>query len=224
VREAARITGLTTSTTGRLMTSLKEMGLLQQNPNTRAYRLGTRVLEWAGVVSSTLDIRTKALPYMNDLHRKTHETISLYIPEGSDRLCVERIESSYHVRIVSWVGRRLPLHAGSAGKAILAFMPADQREALLNSMELIPCTDKTIVDPHDLRSAIEEVRRLGYAVSHGEWVLEASGVAAAILNSHAEVVAALCISGPSQRFGDDRLPLFIEEITLAAGRVSKEIG
>ena len=224
VREAARITGLTTSTTGRLMTSLKEMGLLQQNPATRAYRLGTKVLEWAGVVSATLDIRTKALPYMSELHRKTHETISLYVPEGNQRLCVERLESSYNVRIVSWVGRRLPLHAGSAGKAILAFMPEEQSSRLIDSMELIPFTDKTVTDGAALRAAIAEVRRLGYAVSHGEWLPEASGVATAILNSRREVIGALCISGPSQRFGEDRLPGFIEGILQATDRISKEVG
>ena len=224
VREAARLTGLSTSTSGRLMASLKEMGLLKQNPTTRAYSLGTKVLEWAGVVSATLDIRTKALPYMSELHRNTHETISLYVPEGSDRLCVERLESIYHVRIVSWVGRRLPLHAGSAGKAMLAFMPEDQREALINTMELKPFTEKTITDRTVLRAVLAETRRQGYAISHGEWVLEASGVAAAILNSRAEVVAALCISGPSQRFSEDRLPLFIEEVTRAASQVSKDIG
>jgi DNA-binding IclR family transcriptional regulator len=224
VREAARLTGLSTSTAGRLMASLKEMRLLQQNPDTRAYRLGTRVLEWAGVVSATLDIRTKALPYMGELHRKTHETISLYVPEGNERLCVERLESIYHVRIVSWVGRRLPLHAGSAGKVILAFMPEDQREALITSMELKPFTEKTITDLAQLRAALVETRRQGYAVSHGEWVLEASGVAAAILDHQQNVIAALCISGPSQRFGEDRLPLFIEEITQAALQVSREIG
>ena len=224
VRQAARLTGLSTSTAGRLMASLKEMGLLKQNPDTHAYRLGTKVLEWAGVVSATLDIRTKALPYMSEMHRKTHETISLYVPEGLDRLCIERLESIYHVRIVGWVGRRLPLHAGSAGKAMLAFMPEAQREALINAMELKPFTDQTITDRAALRAALVETRRLGYAVSHGEWVSEASGVAAAVLNSQGEVVAGLCISGPSQRFSEDRLPLFIEEVTRAAALVSKEIG
>ena len=224
VREAARITGLTTSTTGRLMTSLKEMGLLQQNPGTRAYRLGTKVLEWAGVVSATLDIRTKALPYMNEMHRQTRETISLYVPEGFERLCVERIESSYHVRIVSWVGRRLPLHAGSAGKAILAYMPDEQVDALIANIALKPFTEKTIVDPAGLKVSLAETRRLGYAVSHGEWLPEASGVAAPILDSHRRVVGALCISGPSQRFNEENMPVFIDEVVRAAANVSKEIG
>jgi IclR family transcriptional regulator, KDG regulon repressor len=224
VREAARLAGLSPSTVGRLMAALKEMGLLQQNPLTRTYRLGTKILEWGGVVSATLDIRTKALPYMEELHRKTGETISLYVPEGSDRLCVERIESSYHVRIVNWVGRRLPLHAGSAGKAILAFMPAERREAILASLELKPLTEKTIVDLPRLRAALAEIHQQGYAVSYGEWVMEAAGTAAPILNRQGEVIAALCISGPTQRFGDQQMAVFINEVTRAASLVSKEIG
>ena len=224
VREAARLTGLSTSTAGRLMAALKESGVLMQNPATRSYHLGTKVLEWAGIVSATLDIRTKALPYMEDLLRKTNETISLYVPEGNDRLCVERLESLSHVRIVNWVGRRLPLYAGSAGKAMLAFMPDAQREAILVSMQFSPFTEKTITDLETLRKALVETRRQGYAVSHGEWVLEASGVAAPIINLHGEVVAAISISGPSQRFGEDHLTIFINEVKQAALKISKEIG
>jgi IclR family transcriptional regulator, KDG regulon repressor len=224
VREAARLAGLSPSTVGRLMAALKEMGLLQQNPLTRTYRLGTKLLEWAGVVSATLDIRTKALPYMEELHRKTNETISLYAPEGSDRLCVERIESSYHVRIVNWVGRRLPLHAGSAGKVILAFMPEAQREAILASLELKPLTENTIIDLPRLRTALVEIRRQGYAVSYGEWVMEAAGTAAPILNRQGDIIAALCISGPTQRFNEERMAVFINEVTRAASLISKEIG
>jgi len=88
VREAARMTGLPTSTAGRTMASLKEAGLLVQDMETRQYALAGKVLAWAEVYSATLDVRRVAQPFIYDIQRLTGETISLYTLEGAERVCV----------------------------------------------------------------------------------------------------------------------------------------
>ncbi|MBE0697373.1 MAG: helix-turn-helix domain-containing protein, partial [Anaerolineaceae bacterium] len=114
VREIARLVNLSSSAAGRLLAALKDLGILSQNPDTRAYSMGVRVLSWANVYNTTLDLRIKAMPAIKDLHESTLETISLYILEGNERVCIERLESPQGVRIVQRIGRRLPLYAGSA--------------------------------------------------------------------------------------------------------------
>jgi len=84
VREAARMVNLSSSATGRLLSAMKDMGVLRQNPVSRTYALGGRVLAWAGVYMATLDVRDRALPAMDELHRVTRETISLYVLEGDE--------------------------------------------------------------------------------------------------------------------------------------------
>ena len=116
VREIARETTLPPSTVGRIMAYMKEMGILNQDPETHLYMMGSKVLAWAGIYMVASDVRTIALPVMVRLQEQTRETISLYILEGSERVCVERLESPETVRIVARVGRRIPLYAGSAGK------------------------------------------------------------------------------------------------------------
>jgi IclR family transcriptional regulator, KDG regulon repressor len=224
VREIARKVGLSSSTTGRLLVQLKELGLLSQNPNTHAYSLGGRVLAWAGVYTSTMDVRNQALPFMHELHSTTQETISLYIMEDNERVCVERIESPQNVRIIARIGRRLPLYAGSAGKVFLAYLPPERRQEILDSTDFEPFTPNTLVDRAALEEEIEKILRLGYGVSCGEWVSDASGVAAPIFDQRKEIIAVLTISGPTQRFNQEKIDQYVEEVTRFAGQISAEFG
>jgi DNA-binding IclR family transcriptional regulator len=224
VREAARLLGLSHSAAGRLMGAMKELGILHQNKETHLYSLGSKVLSWAGVYTSSFDVRVAALPSLQELHRKTQETISLYVLEGIERVCVERLESPQTVRIVAHLGRRLPLYAGSAGKVFLAFLPDQRREEILQATIFKPLTDKTIVDPHKLYAELEKIRTQGYAVSHGEWIADASGVAAPVFGQNREIQATLTISGPSQRFTDETVAGYVHEVVRVAGQISREMG
>ncbi|NPV56319.1 MAG: IclR family transcriptional regulator [Anaerolineae bacterium] len=224
VRETARQTGLPSSTVGRIMVAMKELRLLNQNPLTKSYSMGIRLLEWGGVFSASLDVRLKALPVLQELQRASQESISLYIYDGADRVCVERLESHQTVRIVTRVGRRLPLYAGSAGKAILAFLPEDRQHEIMDMRPLEPLTPNTITDAAQLRADLERVRRLGYAVSHGEWILEASGVAAPIFGFNDEVIGAVTISGPSQRFTPDKVAEYAPMVLAGAQQISIQMG
>jgi len=224
VREIARRTGLSTSTVGRLMTAMKHMGMLNQDPESQSYMMGSKVLAWAGIYTVTCDVRTLALPVMVRLQEKTRETISLYVLEGNERVCVERLESPETVRIVARVGRRIPLYAGSAGKVFLAFMPSVRRDELLSTIELKPLTSETIVDKEKLMSNLEEIRQKGFAFSRGEWILDAAGVAAPIFDQYGHVTAALTISGPTQRFQEKKIEEMAALVKEGAEEISAEMG
>lgn len=224
VREVARMTGLTTSTVGRLMSDMKERGILAQNPGTRGYSLGMRLLTWTGVYLTTMDIRTVSQPIMAELQQSTQETISLYLLDGTDRVCVERLESPQNVRIIARLGRRLPLYAGSAGKVMLAFLPEEKVKDIIEASSLAPFTARTITDPTLLLQELDRIRQRGYAVSHGEWTPDASGVAAPIFGLGKEVIAALTISGPTQRFTRDTIEKYGREVVNAASEISRQMG
>jgi len=224
VRAVARKTGLSSSTTGRLMANMKDYGILAQEVESLEYMIGARILGWAGIYSATSDLRTLTLPVMVHLQEQTRETISLYTLEGNERICIERLESPETVRIVARVGRRIPLYAGSAGKVFLAFLPASRTDEILSETELKPMTRFTITNLDELKANLKEIHQQGYAVSIGEWISEASGVAAPIFNQSGKITAALTISGPAQRFTKRK----IEEIALlvknGAVKISHELG
>ena len=224
VREAARMTGFTSSTTGRIMVSLRDLGLLVQDTETRQYTLAGKVLAWAEVYSATVDVRRVAQPFIFDLQRLTGETISLYILEGAERVCVERLESEQNVRVVARVGRYLPLHAGSAGKLFLAYLPEEKREEILANETREPFTPYTLTDLAQLREQIQIIRQQGYAISHGEGTIDASGVAAPIFNQRGQIIAALTVSGPTQRFIPETLDKFTKASTRTALQISRLLG
>jgi len=224
VREAARKAGVSSSTTGRVFASLKELGLLVQDMETRQYALAGKVLAWAEVYTATLDVRRVALPYIYDLQRVTGETISLYILEGNERVCVERLESEQNVRMVARVGRYLPLHAGSAGKLFLAYMSKEQQKEVLETEPRKAFTPMTITDPDQLLEECQLIREQGYAVSHGEWIADASGVAAPIFNQRDQMVAAMTISGPTHRFTPDKIEKFSGNCIRTGLHISRLLG
>lgn len=224
VREVARRVNMSSSAAGRLMQAMRDMNILTQDTKTSLYSMGLRPLAWAGVYSSTLDVRNIALPFLHELHHDTMETISLYLMDGNDRVCIERLESPQNVRIIARIGRRLPLYAGSAGKVFLAFLPAKRRDEIIDSTELIPLTAKTIVDKENLLSELETIRKQGFAVSRGEWLLDASGVAAPIFDQTGSVVAAVTISGPGQRFTPEKMEEYSRMVVRVARQISDEMG
>jgi DNA-binding IclR family transcriptional regulator len=224
VREVARETTLSPSTVGRIMAYMKEMGILNQDPENHLYMMGSKVLAWAGIYMVTSDVRTIALPMMVRLQEQTRETISLYILEGSERVCVERLESPETVRIVARVGRRIPLYAGSAGKVFLAFMPENRREMILRDIDLVPMTVRTITDVDALRANLSQICERGYAVSRGEWIIDASGTAAPIFDQRGQITAAISISGPGQRFTDEKIKEMADLLVKEAAQISFELG
>jgi len=224
VREISRRTGLAPSVCGRLMISLKQHGLLVQNQDSKTYSLGPKTLRWAEVYTTNLDIRNVALPVMHKLLIDTGETISLYILDGDERLCVERMESAQNVRIVARIGRRLPLYAGSAGKLMLAFLPEKKQNEIIDRTKFIPFTVKTITDPNILRTTLRKIHKDGYAFSDGEWVEDAAGIAAPIFDVRGDIVAALTVSGPSARFTREKINLHKVYLLNATALISRDLG
>ncbi len=225
VREAARRMEISSSACGRLMSVLRDEGVLIQNPENRLYSLGGRVLRWAGVYISSSDLCSKALPYMRQLSDETNETISLYVVEGNERVCAERLESRQNIRIVESIGQRLKLYAGSGGRAILAFMDPDEIERILEIAAQEIQTNDVPAELLKIREHLEKVRGKGYALSHGQWLTGASGIAAPIFGGKGSPIGSVSISGPSDRFRDDETIRRYAELLLSAmNKLSVEMG
>lgn len=223
VREIARQLKMSSSTVGRLLTTLCASRILAQDPHTRLYRIGSKVLSWSAVYTDTLDVRVHARPMLEELHHLTHETVTLYILDQDERVCVERIESPQRVRVIVRVGERMPLHAGSAGKAMLAFASPELLKTIF-SRRLERMTNNTITSQKKLGDELERVRRCGYAVSHAERFTDALGLAAPIFDANGNVVAALNVAGPNTRFTDSEVEKFAPKVIQLANQISRLLG
>ena len=186
--ELSQRIALSMSTTSRLVATLERRGYLFRSKETQRYSLGPKIAQVGVLGFSNLDLRKVALPFMNDLNRIYDEGVSLYVVQGDERICVERIESTRPLRRVINIGDRHPLTRGAAGRVLLAYLPREKRGELLSR------------DPFTTEEALAELRHGGYTVSLGEREEGVSSIAAPVLDARREVVAALAISGPSVRF------------------------
>ncbi len=224
VREVARRLKLASSTAGRLLGTLQKAGVLTQNPAMRKYTLGPRVLAWAGVYTGILNVRAAAGPILDRLRQATRETTTLYVVDGDERVCVERLEGPQNIRAVVRLGERLPLYAGAGGKVLLAFLPPETRQTTLARLVLARFTDKTIRNRARLERQLRTIRKQGYATSVAERFAGASAVAAPVRGADGSVIAAVNISGPSERFTGSRQVEYIRQVTKAALALSRAMG
>ncbi|MDR6416996.1 IclR family transcriptional regulator [Pseudarthrobacter sulfonivorans] len=215
VTEIARRSGLHIATASRLVEELGSFGWLQRDEE-RKVRIGVRMWEVVSRASPTLSLREAALPVMEDLHAIVGQHIQLGLMEGDEVLFVERLTAPGAVINYTRVAGRLPLHASSSGLLLLAYAPPAQQERIM-ARPLEVFTEKTISTSSQLRSALAEVRRQGYALLAGHLHPDATGVAVPVRDPAGKVVAALAIIVPN----DDTARSRIAVLQAASGAVSR---
>jgi IclR family transcriptional regulator, acetate operon repressor len=194
-----------------LLRALTARGLLEQS-HSGAYRLGPRAVALASGAAAQRDLSHVARPVLLALMRRTEETVFLgaLAGDGLSVVYVDKVESEQIIRYAAGVGDRRPLHATSTGKAILAFLPAEQREEILRALPLERHTERTVTSEGALRASLEDIERAGVCVSVDEMARGASGVAAPIFDRHGAVVGACTIAGPTDRLRPRLRPLALE--------------
>ncbi len=224
VREIARQVDYHPSTVGRILITLTSMGILTRDKSNHRYKMGAKVLKWGAVYLANLNLQAITRPYMEELRLKTNETVSLYVPSGNERVLIERLESTHFIRVVAQVGQRMPLYAGASGKVFLSFLPHEKREKILKNMHIERLTPQTIVDIEDLQKEIKLIQENGYAVSRGERVEGAYSVSAPLFDFRNQVIGAISISGPTNRFSDEKIIEYSGLLVKATNQISLALG
>jgi DNA-binding IclR family transcriptional regulator len=194
-RELAQRCQLNRSTAWRILHTLEDEGLLDRDPQTNRYSTGYELTRLAARADESL-LRV-ARPHLEELSSRTGETVSLAVPRRLELVYIEQVQAP-HVMAADWLGRAVPLHATSTGKALLACLPASELDELL-SEPLASFTEATIADPARLREELDDVRRLGYAVSRGELEPSLWGVSAAVLDRGRRPMAVVSVWGAERR-------------------------
>lgn len=200
--DLTRRLALPKSTVQRCLATLHEAGWIRPGGHelTRWVLTG-RAFSVGSQVANTRNLREVALPALSDLQAATLETIHLMVPDDTEMVLIERLDSAHELRTFKPLGSRAPLHATSNGKAVLACLPADETGAYLTHLE--PVTSQTVTDPDALRRQLAAIRERGYAINEGELHDGVTSIGAAIV-ADGRPVASLSISGPSSRLTPDK--------------------
>lgn len=208
----------------RLLRTLELEGLVERDSETGRYRLGLELFRLGSAALHRTDLRSAAARPMAALARATGDVVCLMVESDLQSLCIERVDGDYPIRNLTVdVGLRKPLHYGAASFALLSFLPEEKIERIL-SQPLDAPTPYTIVDPDTIRARIQEVRRLGYAVSDQDSVEHTAAVGAPIFGYQGEVVAALSAGGPKHRYPPERIPEVAALVMSTAAEISRRLG
>jgi IclR family pca regulon transcriptional regulator len=200
ISELARDLSMTRSTTHRYVATLASLGYLQQDPSTRKYRLGARVLDLGFSVLASLELREIAAPHLRRLTDATGHTSNLAIRDDTDVILIDRVRGRpgryHHLEFSLHAGSRLPSYCSATGKALLAFLPHPDLDQLLDRVDLVRCGPRTLTSKADLHTELAQVRRTGIAVNDEELESALRSIAVPVRSRSGEVVAAINVAIP----------------------------
>ena len=229
VSELSRELSLSRSTAHRYIATLAQLGYLQQDPDSKRYRLGPRVLDLGFSAINSMDVREISAPHLRSLSDETGHTVNLAILDGIDVVYIERCRAAQpgqrEIDLNLHVGARLPAYCTAMGKAILAFVPEDRRDELIERIDFVPRGPNTITDPHAFLAELDRIRIAGIAVNDEELAYGLRSIAAPIHAHSGEVLAALNLAiHRTMGSMDELIARFGPAVTKTASDISLGMG
>ncbi|MFN8375889.1 MAG: IclR family transcriptional regulator [Anaerolineae bacterium] len=218
IMEFARQLDIDKSSASRLLQTLANYGYVEQDQDTRRFRLGPRVVALSNRVLNRMPLRDHARPFLRHLTETTGECSHIAILAHGKALYIDQYQTPAILRVETEIGTMSPLHCTALGKVLLAFNGA------IPPQNLVSFTLRTITDPEGLRLHLDQVRRQGYAVDDEEHVAGVRCIAAPVYNFNRKVIAAMGISGPAGRVTLENLPALRQQVLMSAEELSLRLG
>jgi len=211
------------STASRLLAALDRRELVTQDTGRGKFRLGLGIVRLAGAASARLDVVQESRAVCRALAQQIGETVNVAVLAGHDALYLGQAAGPAALSPHNWAGQRIPLHATSDGKVLLAYLPEAELTGCLTP-PLARLTERTITDLAAFPPLLAEVRRRGYATAVDELEAGLTAIAAPVRNAEGSVIASISTSGPSFRIPAGRIPALAAAVRQAADEASRRLG
>jgi DNA-binding IclR family transcriptional regulator len=225
VSDLSRRLGLAQSTVSRLITTMERLGFIERDPLTGLVRPGLQLVTLAGVALNQIEVQRQAQAELSAVATELGLAANLAILRGDQIFYLSTAEGPKASKLFTMIGKRNPVHCTAIGKALIAHLPAEEREALLQRIPYPVFTPQTAKSPEHLRPMLDRVRETGYATEREELAFGRACVAAPIRDASGEVVAAASISGPLSALAlDEREPALVSRVIEMTDRISNKLG
>jgi len=224
ITELSSTLNMPKSTVSRLVGELVEKGFLEQNSDTKKFKLGLKLFYLGSIVLKKMKLTEVALPIMHKIRDELVESIHLNIIKDNERMCLAYVECDHDLRPFVHVGQRSPLYAGASAKILLAFMKDQEIDEVIKRTRLARITESTICDTQTLIKEIMKIRQKGYAFSNGERIPGLVSISTPIRNYTGKVVASIAVALPEVRFSQDDLERIIGVLKKGAEKISFLLG
>jgi IclR family transcriptional regulator, KDG regulon repressor len=213
------------SSVQRIVATLETHGFLSKvEPGKGIYRLGPEIIFLGNLAEMSLDLRSVARPVMVELVERVQESCYLCVADRQQCFYVEIVECSQPVRIITAVGQRNYMHCTGVGKVLLSGLDIDEIDKVITEHGLKAYTPNTITNRKRLMQELKHIRSSGISIDNEEWNLGIRCVAAPVKNASGRIVAALSLSGPTQRITPDAVGNLAEQVRSSAGEISRLLG
>jgi len=196
ISEMSRHLSLERSTVHRIVSTMKNLGYLTQNPMNAKYSNSFRFFEIGNNVVKRLGLRQQCAPFLRELSEQTHEAVNLAILDGNMVIYIDKIESKSTIKVDLSVGKRFPPYCTGLGKALLAWLPDNRIDEILGAPPFRRFTPNTLTTRKAVKEELQKVRKNGFSVDDEEYVQGLLCIAAPVRGSSGEVIAALSVALP----------------------------
>ena len=207
----------------RITTTLLRNGYLDRDPESRRLALSRKVLALGYGSASGGSLVRSALGPMEELRDAVRETVVLSLLVDGVGFVLDQVQGTHPFRFVAEPGARQPLHASASTKAILAFLPEDERDALLGRAKPARFTPRTLTSPKALLEELRRIRRQGFALDREEHMRGVHCAAAPVLDRRGYPAAAITVTGPVDRLPEASLEAVGRKVREAAAKVSRKL-
>lgn len=208
----------------RMTLSLEKAGYLVRNPQTKAFRHTMKMLMLGQKAISEIDLVGNSLPTLRKLRDALHDTVALGVLNEMEIIVLESVLGSHLFRFSLTAGHRIGLHASAPGKAILGFLPEDQRDRTIQNIKFVKYNDHTITTSKAFQQELASVRDKGYSVDRGEEYASIYCLGAPIFDRNGYPIAAIWVTGPDNRVKPSQYPSIGEQIRDGALEISRILG
>jgi DNA-binding IclR family transcriptional regulator len=221
--EICRDVELPKPTVYRILATLEHAGWIGREPGSKRYACADKLTGIAGDVLMRSPSRAARHAILEELVEQTGETCNLTIPNVNSVLYLDRVESSWPLRVALGPGSRLPLYASASGKLFLSFMPKRSRERFIRLTPLVRHTANTFTDPSKLSRELEEIRARGYSTDNEEYLSGICCLAVPVKDADSRVVAAVAVHAPVTRMRLDQALEFLPLLRESADAIAQTI-
>lgn len=221
VTELAERLGFPTASLYRIASVLTDMGYIARDPSSKRYRLTNKMLRFGQPQSHQRGLVEAAIPALRGLWKTTGETSQVCCLADSEAVVLEQFVSVHPFKYSTDIGARSPCSSCAPGKAIVAWLPDDQREELIARLTFKRFTKTTITSVRRFREEVKRIRDVGYAIDDAEGLEGIHCIAAPVLDCQGEPVGALTIAAPATRLPKAEIQTRAAHVVAAADAASR---
>lgn len=221
--DLARTAGFDKASTRRLLLALIKHDYIEQNPLSKAYRLGAGVLRLARVRETSTPIEAITTPLLEKLVEITGESAHFSSLSGGRISTIGMAESPKSNRINFVLGEEGPIHATASGIVCLAFSDATYVDTVLKG-KLQAYTQNTITSKKEFRAMLQKVREHGHHVNREQYEQDVCSIAAPVFDQTGKPIGAFAVAVPSSRFAAAAREKIVSAVSDAAAKTSQALG